>query len=51
LSKDEADAALWKGSVTRHDGIAMSARGEAAPRGEKEETTSIGLTGILLEQK
>jgi hypothetical protein len=30
--------------VTRHDNVTMLAGGEAAPRGEREETTLVGLT-------
>jgi hypothetical protein len=32
--------------VTRHDNVTMLAGEEAAPGGEREETTSVGLTQI-----
>jgi hypothetical protein len=40
-----------KGSVTRRGGVMTLARGEAAPGRKKEETTLVGLTRILLDQK
>jgi hypothetical protein len=41
----------WEGSVTRRSSVAMSTGGEAALGGKREETTSVGLTRILLSQK
>jgi hypothetical protein len=43
--------AEWEGSVTRHNDMTTSARGEAAPRRKREETTLVGLKRILLAQK
>jgi hypothetical protein len=37
--------------VTRRGGVTTSAGGEEAPEREREETTSVGLTRILLGRK
>jgi hypothetical protein len=43
--------APWEESVTQHSSVTTSARGNVAPGKGKEETTSVGLTRILLDQK
>jgi hypothetical protein len=41
----------WEGSVTRCSGVMTLAGGEAVPRREREEITSVEMTQILLDRK